>query len=250
MDKNYTVDDILLDIKSKKMRDRGAAEQAAPPAQPQEQFPGSGAGGKNGVAFAPGPFEGEDSLPAQEPEEPRGQTLQEPRQAPPKMQEPADYADSDSPFQQDFAELQGDEEFEPPGGERSRNPLDFEGHVRPITDRAKIRRGKNTGLKKGGRKQASIIDFSRFRSRGGGAGRLGDPLPDRHHVGQGFRRGVGQIYCVLLRYHKRVAAGKWAGVEDGQVAVLFVDADGRRLAGDDRTEHTRHGFTVAPRRSQ
>ena len=48
MDNKYSVDDILYEIKKKKLQEKDGAL----PAMPQEQFPGMGTGGKNGVAFA------------------------------------------------------------------------------------------------------------------------------------------------------------------------------------------------------
>ena len=44
-----------------------------------------------------------------------------------------------------------------------------------------------------------------------------------------------------------MAAGERSDVEDGQVLVIFVDANGWGLTGDDRAEHTGHDVTVAVR---
>ena len=72
---------------------------------------------------------------------------------------------------------------------------------------------------------------------------LGDALPNRRHAGQCLGRGVGQIDGVLFGHHQGVAAGEGADVEEGQIVVVFVDPDGRGLAGDDRAEHTGHDVT-------
>ena len=74
----------------------------------------------------------------------------------------------------------------------------------------------------------------------GGPRRLRDALPDAHQVGDGLRRGVGQVDGVALRDDQGVAADERPDVEDGQVVVVLVDADGWGLAGDDGAEHTGH----------
>ncbi len=81
----------------------------------------------------------------------------------------------------------------------------------------------------------------------GPARRLGDALPDAHHVGAGLRRGVGQVDGVALGDDQRVAAGERSDVEDGQVVVVLVDPDGGGLSGDDGAEHTGHPARLTPR---
>ena len=65
-----------------------------------------------------------------------------------------------------------------------------------------------------------------------------DALPDAHQVGAGLRRGVGQVDGVTLGDDQPVAAGERADVEDGEVVVVLVDADGGGLPSDDGAEHT------------
>ena len=79
------------------------------------------------------------------------------------------------------------------------------------------------------------------------AGSPGDPLADGGHLGQRFRRGVGEIYGVLFGNHQRVAAGERADVKDRKVIVVFVNSNGRGSPGGDRTEHAGHDVTVLGR---
>jgi hypothetical protein len=70
-------------------------------------------------------------------------------------------------------------------------------------------------------------------------------LPDPHQVRDRVRRGVGQVDGVLLRDHQGVSADDRADVEDREVVVILVDADGGGIAGDDGAEHARHTVTLA-----
>ena len=95
MDKQYNVDDILSEIKSRKSRTRSEQGQPEGEARP---------GGTARKDF----------------------TLRLPDE-----REAVSQANPDS--------TTGEFRFEPPVRERSRNPLDFDGHVRSITDKAKMR---------------------------------------------------------------------------------------------------------------
>jgi len=161
MDKNYSVDDILLDIKSKKMRRKEEGGQPARPSEPEEQFPGMGLGGQNGVAFAPDPSAPKDFLADQTPKdrEPKSDFADE------ILEKPFDTA----PFSPVRVGPQSIEDLKKPAPEKKRNPMDFTGHIRPITERAKIRKNKNATARKGRREDFSVVDFAKFHGGQPGA---------------------------------------------------------------------------------
>jgi len=146
MDNNYNVDDILSEIKSRKSRERSAGT-AAGGARP------SGGAAQSGEAAVPPevPALAESPLPdvgdtlfftppapVQDPVKPSDRMAattsfeaMRPAAGKPAPQTPGLSADKDG-----F-------EFVMPAVERIRsNPLNFEGHVRPITEKARIRKGR------------------------------------------------------------------------------------------------------------
>ena len=178
MDKNYSVDDILLDIKSKKMRRKG--EEGTPPpaggAGPEEKFPDAGSGGRNGVAYAPDPParkspqgapqkpEADEVRPLKESQPEKSKEKPEPPSPPPEEGATAHFQPVKGPLR-----IEDLKRPEPP--QKKRNPLDFESRARPITDRAKMRKNKEApgaGQDKP-TEDTSVIDFTKFRQTGNGA---------------------------------------------------------------------------------
>ena len=74
----------------------------------------------------------------------------------------------------------------------------------------------------------------------GGSRRAGDPLTERDNPVQGRCRCVGEVCGVLFGDHQGVAAGDRPDVEERQIMIVLVDADGRCVTGDDGAEHTGH----------
>ena len=153
MDKNYNVDDILLDIKTKKMLRAGGQP---PPAGGDEKFPAGNLNGRNGVAFAPTEkiqkVVHEDTVADEVLRELREKSVPaapRPESTPPKKQQSPVLPAPDRetyPFQTIRVEQ--------PAPQKKRQPLDFESPVRPLADRAKQRRKK--------RGESGGIDLSRF----------------------------------------------------------------------------------------
>lgn len=108
MDKNYNVDDILSEIKRKKSQNKGAA----PP--PRADFPQTGADRKRDFIVT---IPDDDTPPAPDPEEIRTYSPRRERPVRPAAPPPAPE-------------------------EGTSNPLAFDGHVRPITDKARMRQGR------------------------------------------------------------------------------------------------------------
>ena len=160
MDKNFNVDDILLDIKSKKMR-----RKEAPPLDshaPEEQFPGTGFRGKNGVAFAPDPTQRE--IPVQD-HFPKEKSPQPPSVRPPEPREnfPVEAAGGDTHVFDTIkgAPLPGQQTKNRPG----RSPLDVDSRARPITDKMRARRRGSDAHPPNNPEQNSVLDFTKFRAR-------------------------------------------------------------------------------------
>jgi len=181
MDKKFSVDDILLDIKSRKLRRQEEGAPPAPPTRPEEEFPGLGASGKNGVAYAPDPFAHKGSPADEAPRELRGKSARVPEEA--TADKPAQKAEttpepateqSAAYFKPVRGESQSKEDIRRERPEKGRNTLDFDGHVRPLTDRAKIRKSKNEAVRGNRGDATSVIDISRIRSSGGA--RQGEPF--------------------------------------------------------------------------
>ena len=183
MDKNLNVDDvllndILLDIKRRKIRRQEEGEQSASPALPEEEFPGVGHSGKNGVAYAP-----DSSAPKNSPadeilRELREKPARDPEEAPkgePELEPERVDGQSTTYFKPVRGQQQNTEEPEQERPEKGRSPLDFDGHVRPLTDRAKIRKSKNEAARSNRGEATSVIDISKIRSSASGA-RQGEPF--------------------------------------------------------------------------
>ena len=192
MDKNYSVDDILLDIKSKKMRRKEEDGERPPPAAGSEEtFPAGSRSGKSGVSFvSPDSSAGQESAVDQvlrELRQPKPENIPpappEPKAPQPKepafefvKSEPADAPPVDTlplhtPPDQPAAAFTpipnhpgSIEDLKKP--ESGRNPLSFGGHVRSLTDRAKIRREKNAAAQKKPHQDTAVIDFANFRTPG------------------------------------------------------------------------------------
>ncbi|MCL2578673.1 MAG: hypothetical protein FWE32_01420 [Oscillospiraceae bacterium] len=184
MDKKYSVDDILLDIKSKKMRRQEEEAGGAPPERPLgEKFPDSGAGGKNGVAFAPDlrPPQTERLRPIKPPDEKQPPPITGEGEVTVLSPPPAESPPARPKAARDTGPVRIEDLKRPVKPERPvppeiRNPLDFGSRVRPIRDKAKMRGQKEKALtelskpakpepeKPGG--QTSVIDFSKFRQSG------------------------------------------------------------------------------------
>ena len=172
MDKKYSVDDILLDIKSKKMRRKG--EEGAPTpagAEPEEKFPDAGPGRKNGVAYAPDP-PAPKKAPPQPPQRPETGSPPVKKFVPQIKEVPPSPTPVEEGSTAHFQPVKGPlriEDLKRPGPpEKKRSPLDFESRVRPITDRARMR--KNKGAPGAGQEKptgdTSVIDFTKFRQAG------------------------------------------------------------------------------------
>lgn len=136
MDKNYNVDDILLEIKSKKSRRKQRDTVMRPKEASAEEFPTLRKGKAELPPLEKEPFE-------------EGWHL-----APDGLQEPPS---SDG----------GEEITLPPFREERAAPLRFDGHVQSITDRAKIRQnryGRFAPPREDPAEPPSVIDFSAFRA--------------------------------------------------------------------------------------
>ena len=143
MDKKRNVDDILSEIKQRKSRERG--QDISPPRRPATsgaRIPGQ----------SPLPGYAERKRPEPQPEQPKPASQAEP-QVESAVAERASHR-TDKPGEFDFVldekaleqkwekETQAKPQPEPEKQEaqqESRGPLDYEGYVRPLTDRAKIR---------------------------------------------------------------------------------------------------------------
>ncbi|MGI6403842.1 MAG: hypothetical protein ACOX0K_06500 [Oscillospiraceae bacterium] len=135
MDKNYKVDDILLEIKSKKLRQKERNTVVRPEQPSAEEFP---------------TLRKEKDPPFRE-EEPLQQTGQPVSKGHPEIQEGDETAQLDLP---PFKEERG-------------VPLRFDGHVQPLTDRARIRQGRHGRFAPPPQEPAedsAVIDFSAFRA--------------------------------------------------------------------------------------
>ncbi|MCL2856938.1 MAG: hypothetical protein FWE19_04335 [Oscillospiraceae bacterium] len=180
MDKNFSVDDILQDIKSKKMQRKDGVSQPPEQAQLADQFPGKEPRGRNGVAFMPDttmretpaqlfPFRGK------EPSPPR-QSIERQAGAPP--QRPYSLEADEDVFE---AGLEGDTSvFEVPrdapesprrrinddNDKPRRSPLDFDGRVRSITDRIKLRKNKGDARPELPGESTSVLDFDKLHTPG------------------------------------------------------------------------------------
>ena len=160
MDKNLSVDDILLDIKSKKMRRKEAeGESSASLAVPENKFPGKAQGGKNGLAFAP---DIADEVlrelrgrPAPPPAPPRVVSSAKPIVAPPGIKDVDEPTAAFTPVRGGPESIEDLKRIDRPRG----NPLNFGGHVRPLTDRVKMRRDRAGKAAQ----DTAVVDFGKLR---------------------------------------------------------------------------------------
>lgn len=169
MDKKHNVDDILAEIKARKARERAAAPGGRPSAQePREAAPPVGSSARAQPKPEPEPVQGEQPPRTAGPDDGRLHFM------------PVDEGDTTVSFDALKPEKQaqkpaatrrdaeGDDGFRfemPPVEKVGRNPLDFDGHVRPITDKAKIRRERATRAPEPAEehKPPQVINFAKFR---------------------------------------------------------------------------------------
>lgn len=133
MDKNYKVDDILLEIKTKKSRQKGQEPAVGPKQSSVEGFP---------------TLRKEKPLPQEE------EPLRQPR--------PSVAASSKVQTGSVTEEVEL-----PPLQEERKDPLRFDGHVQSLTDRARMRQsryGRFGAPPQQPQQQGSVIDFSAFRA--------------------------------------------------------------------------------------